>query len=309
MSETPSKPFFDLTEAYSRDQLVQLYLKKPTSRFAAERFAQTPTRDSVFFYWDQAAKKMVNPFNLQADASTKPGTYSINAELLSFHPSSADSNGIWKDLSNNLQVTFNIQAAEPSGDLVQWLTMAGLQIASDFMSGQDSRLLSLTDNNQMTDFRPAEQVQIVNGQVDMMVSLAGQKKKSFWDDLLQIFKSVTDSPIFGLLPIPKLYSTAVSALNAFFNQVEQQQRLIKVLSGKKLKFRIYDGTSTNPFLLKPGYWVILDAQAAASHMDNMQNLDLVLDVPGQLYEVKDKDNRPVDITYCVAQILLPPVKS
>ena len=39
------------------------------------------------------------------------------------------------------------------------------------------------------------------------------------------------------------------------------ERLVQILNGKKLYSRIHDGGSTNPFVLRPGYWVVLDAQA------------------------------------------------
>jgi hypothetical protein len=305
------KRFFNLQQHYSKDELSALYLKKYPHRKLFSADAIEP-RTSVFFYWDPQENLLVNPFNLKADSSTKPGTYSINAEVYNFHPSSTDDNQVWSQLDTNVQMTFSLQAADANNDLFQWIVMAGLDFASQYLSGKDSKLLSLSDNNQLNGGVPAsQQIQITDGQVSMMVGLAGQKKKSWWDTFIQLFQSVTNSPLFGLLPLPKLAVSAVSAIDSLLNQVEQQEKLVQVLQGKKLPFRLYDGTSTNPFLLKPGTWVVLDALSASSHIDSASHniKDLVVDIPGQLFELKTKDGAAVDMTYSVLNILIPPVKT
>jgi hypothetical protein len=315
---SPGAPFFD-SKSYSEDELVWLYQKRhlhPGTKFyeaqlAAAAETAPSAADSVFFYWDDTAKLLVNPYSLKSDNTLKTGSYTINAEVLNFHPSSRVNQDVLSSLDTNLQLVFRTQAADSNGDLITSITMAGLQFAGDYLSGKDSKLLTLSANNQLTNFPPSEQISIVDGQVSLIVGLAGQKKKSFWDDLVQIFQSFTNSPVFGLLPIPKLYSTAAQTVVALLNQVEQQQRLIPLLSGKKLDFRLYDGASTNPFLLKPGFWVLMNAQEAASHIDKTSHNinDLVLDIPGQLYEMKDKNGNAVDMTYCVSRVLLPAVKA
>lgn len=309
-AQVPTDRFFDFQSTHSHDELYSLYLKKyPHSRVFSQPLA---ARTSVFFYWDPQANLLVNPFNLKDDGKTKPGTYSINAEVYNFHPSSSDDNQVWSKLDSNVQMTFSLQAADPNNDLFQWIVMAGLNFASQYLQGKDNKLLSVSDNNQLTSNIPAsQQIQISDGQVSMMVGLAGQKKKSWWDDFIQIFHAVANSPVLGLLPLPKLAVSAVSAVDNLLNQVEQQQRLVQVLQGKKLPFRLYDGTSTNPFLLKPGTWVVMDSQAAAGHIDNGDHNihDIVLDIPDQLYELKTKAGASVDMTYSVLNILLPSVKT
>lgn len=314
----PRRPFYDTTTKYSPDDLFRLYQKRSMygehSYLAAqEKAAATPlATDSVLFYWDPTTNLLTNPYNLKADTTfTSSKTYTINAEVLNFHPSSNVDQNVLASLDTNLQLVFQTQNVDSSGDLLTSITMAGLQFADNYLSGTDSKLLPLTSNNQLTSFPPAEQIDIVDGQISMKVSLAGQKRASFWDKLLQIFQSFTNSPVFGLLPIPKLYSTAAQTVTTLLNQVEQEQRLIPLLNGKILDFRLYDGGSTNPFVMKPGFWVVMNAEEAAPHIDSTSHniTDLQVDIPDQLYEMKDKSGNAVDITYCVSRILIPTVQS
>jgi len=304
---------FDALTHYTRDELLFLYKGKqlyPSKHFFfAQLSASLSTRESVLFYWDRTTNTLVNPYNLKDDGKFKSGSYTLNAEVLSFHPSSADDNNVWSKLDSNLQLTFLTKAADHNGDLVTSITMAALDVASQFLSGKDSKLLSPSSNNQLTNFPPSEQIVIANGQVSLMIGLAGQKKRSFWDGLLSVFTAASNSPILGLLPIPKLYGTAAQTITSLLNQVAQQEKLVQVLNGKLLQFRLSDSGSSAPFLLKEGYWVIMDANAAAPHIDrSTHNIsDLILDVPGQLYELQDKDGNAVDMTYCVCNILLPAV--
>jgi hypothetical protein len=303
--------FFDFQSTHTRDELYALYLKKyPHSKILSQPLA---ARTSVFFYWDPQAKVLVNPFNLKDDGKMKPGTYSVNAEVYNFHPSTSDDDQIWSQLDSNVQMTFSLQAADSNNDLFQWIVLAGLNFADQYLQGKDNKLLSISDNNQLTNKIPtSQQVQISDGQVSMKIGLAGQKKKSWWDDFIQIFSAVANSPMLGLLPLPKLALSTADAVGSLLNQVEHQQKLVPVLQGKKLPFRLYDGTSTNPFLLKAGTWVVMDSQAALSHIsgDDHNINDIVLDIPDQLYELKMKQGgAPVDMTYSVLNILLPPVKA
>lgn len=310
--------YFDVNAAYTDEELAWLYLGKrlhPKSQlFDAQIAAAAATRDSLLFYWDDAKKKLTNPYNVSpASSIAKDKQYTINADVLNFHPSSADVDSIWSKLDTNLQLTFRTYAVDTQGDLLTSITMAGLEFAQDYLSGKDGKLLTVPSDqgkNNLTSFPPAEQVAITNGEVNLMVGLAGQKKKSFWDSLVAIFGQITNSPVFGKLPIPKLYQTAATTVSTLLTQIEKSERLVQILNGKKLYFRIYDGGSTNPFVLRPGYWVVLDAHAASSHIDPATHdiKDWVLDIPGELYEVKNQNGDAVDITYSVANIQLPEVK-
>jgi len=310
--------YLDVNAFYTDEELAWLYRANrlhPKSRLFDGQLARAAaTRDSVLFYWDDSKQKLTNPYNLIPDSSiASDKQYTINADVLNFHPSSADVDSIWSKLDTNLQLTFRTYAIDSQGDLLTSITMAGLDFAQDYLSGKDGKLLTVPSDggkNSLTNFSPSEQITITNGEVNLMIGLAGQKKKSFWDTLVSIFGQVTNSPVFGMLPIPKLYQTAATTISTLLSQIEQSQRLVQVLNGKKLYFRIHNGGSTNPFVLRPGYWVVLDAQAVGSHIDPTTHdiNDWILDIPGQLYEVKDHNGDAVDITYSVANIQLPEAK-
>jgi hypothetical protein len=310
--------YFDVNAAYTDEELAFLYLGKrlhPHSHlYDAQIASEGATRDSVIFYWDDAKKKLTSPYNVTpATGIATDKQYTINADVLNFHPSSADVDSVWSKLDTNLQLTFRTYAVDTHGDLLTSITMAGLDFAQDYLSGKDGKLLTVPSDqgkNNLTNFPPAEQIVITNGEVNLMVGLAGQKKKSFWDNLVSIFGQITNSPVFGKLPIPKLYQTAATTVSTLLAQIEKSERLVQILNGKKLYFRIYDGGSTNPFVLRPGYWVVLDAQAASSHIDQSTHdiKDWVLDLPDQLYELKNQNGDAVDITYSVANIQLPEAK-
>jgi hypothetical protein len=312
--------YFDFNAAYSTEELAWLYQRKhlKSGKFFENKIAPPTVRDGVLFFCDTTANKLINPANVTPDPLISASKqYTINAEVLNFHPSSDQVSAVWSKLDTNLQLTLRTHAVDSDDNLVTSISMAGINVASQFMGGSDGKLVSLqsgSGENQLTSFPPAEQVAITNGQIEIMVGLAGQKKASFWDHLLTIVKEITNSPIFGLLPIPKLYQTASQTVETLLSQVEQSNRLVQVLNGKKLFFRICNGSAIDPlhvFVLRSGYWIVLDAQSAGPKIDpTTHNIDdWSLDVEGEQYELKDKDNHPVDITYSVASILLPEAKS
>jgi hypothetical protein len=184
--------------------------------------------------------------------------------------------------------------------------MIGINIAESVFSNKDKQLVPLTQNNTPTDdLRPSEKVTFKNGFCSLQMQVSAQKKKSFWDTLLQIIKPVVNSSVFGILPIPKLYIDTAKTITAAFDQFESQSRLVRVLGGKSYEFRIYDGKPDADLKFRPGHWVILDSEFAGQHMDANSNLSGVyLDIPGLLYQLKDSSNRPIDTTYTVAQVRL-----
>jgi hypothetical protein len=54
----------------------------------------------------------------------------------------------------------------------------------------------------------------------------------------------------------------------------------------------------------------MDAHAAGEKINPTTHDidDWVLDIDDELYELKDKNNKPVDITYSVASVVLPEIK-
>jgi hypothetical protein len=300
-----------LDRSYSREQLVSLYWKgdQPSRGLVASPKA------SMLYFWDSSAKQLVNPLNVKVDSSIKPATYSLEVEVFNFHTSSTDLGTIWKGATNNAQLTFNVKTPGEDDD-ISWIVSMGLQFASNFLGGADKKSFGLTDNNTPTkEFRKSERVIITDGGGEIQTFVAAQKKKSIWDNLLQIVKAFAESPVLGILPIPKLLPEAVKTLSGTFDYIQSKEQLIPVLGGLKQRFRLYDGAPAasvpdGVLVLRPGFWVVLDADFAQQHWDANRNLpDLVLDLYGQLYELRDKSEKPVDTTYCVSTLSFPTVKT
>ncbi len=316
--------FFDFRSHYGYAELKNIYHPLTPVATAAAALPAPPPREmaapagSVLYYWDAQANRLTNPFNLKPDAGFKAGTsYMLKSSVYNFHSSKADMDSVWADESNNVQLTFQAMALDPFDQELTWIVMAGLNMASANLKGADNKSLSVTNNNQLTGSgSPSDSIIITDGQVSLTLGVAGQKKKSFWDTLVSLLGTITDSPVFGLLPLPRLASSTLTAVSGLLSQIEKANKLVRVLSGKQVDFRLYDatGSDSNPFVLKPGFWVVLNADQAKSYIDLSDgqnfNKNIVLDIPSQQYALVDtsKNNMPIDVTYAVARIQLPQYK-
>jgi hypothetical protein len=107
-----------------------------------------------------------------------------------------------------------------------------------------------------------------------------------------------------MLPIPKLYQTAIQSVTASLSQLQTQSNLIKILGGNSYGYKLYKGANSDADLtFRPGHWVLLNSEFAAAHMDSKSNLSgIYLDIPGLLYQLKDSNNQVVDTTYAVVNL-------
>ena len=264
------------------------------------------TRIGLPFWWDKQAKSLVNPTNLKFDSSIKPADYQFSASVLNFRASQRELGDVWNRLTNNAQLNINPGSVSSEGDPLQWIVMTGINVAQTIF-GKDGQLASLTQNNKPTDsLRPAEIVTFKKGICTLGITLNAQKKQSIWDKLLGAVKAFTGSTVFGMLPIPKLYQSAIQSVTASLNQLQSQSNLVTILGGNSYPYKLYDGANSNADLIfRPGHWVVLDSDFAAAHMDAKGNLSSVyLDIPGLLYQLKDSNNQIVDTTYTVADLQL-----
>jgi hypothetical protein len=306
-ANTESESQAPLTElsfgnTYSRDETRHL-LSQGT------RGLNVPARVGLPFWWDKQAKMLINPTNVTFDPSVKAGDYQLQASILNFRASQKELGDVWNKLTNNAQLNINPGSVSTEGDPLQWIVMTGINVAQDLFSNKDNQLAPLTQNNKPTDsLRPAETVTFKKGLCTIGITLCAQKKKSVWDKLLSAVKAFTGSSVFGMLPIPKLYQTAIQSVTASLNQLQSQSSLITVLGGKSYGYKLYDGSNSDADLtFRSGHWVVLDSEFAASHMDSKSNLSGVyLDIPGLLYQLKGSNNQVVDTTYTVAELSLSP---
>ena len=297
---------FAFGKTYNSAETKQLLLPSQPTR---KPNLAAPT--GIPFWWDSSANKLVNATKVQFDTQLKPADYQLAATLLSFRASQKDLGDVWGHLSNNAQLNLNPASVSSEGDILQWIVMTGINLTQAVFNQKDSQSATLAQNqnNKPTDsLRPAEAVVFKKGICQLQITLSAQKKNTIWDKLLAAVKSFTGSSIFGMLPIPKLYETAIQSVTASLNQLQTQSHLTKVLDGLSYNYKLYEGQNSNADLtFRSGKWVILDAGFAAEHMGSDHNLkDLYLDVPGLLYQLKDANNQVVDTTYVVADFELSP---
>lgn len=307
--------FFNFQSKYEYSELMHLYGKQGNSPYAGSSAAPGTIPSTVFFYWDDQAKQLINPYNLKPDSKISAGNYELKANVYNFHPSSGDITKFWKDDTNNVQLTFTAQANDQFDEEFQWIVLSGMSMLGNDLKGKDKQSLSLPSNNALTSFPSSEKIIITNSEVSLTLGLAAQKKQSILNHFIAAFKTIVGSPMFGLIPMPKLASDTVTAISTLLSQISKDNSLTPVIKGKQVDFRLYDGSSTNPFVLKPGYWVIMDAVQARPLIDNKDSENIkkgiLLDLPNQQYELVDSSSnqQSVDITYAVIRILIPPVKT
>lgn len=261
------------------------------------------------FWWDPQAKLLVNPTNNSFDPNIGPADYQLSAAILNFKASERELGAdVWKKLSNNAQVNINPASVSAEGDLLNWVLMTGIETAQNIFGGKDGQLASLNQNNKPTEtLQKSEAVVFRKGQCSLAITINAQKKQSIWDKLLSALYAFTGSSVFGILPIPKLYQTAVKSVTAALKQLQDQSKVIRVLAGNSYDYKLYEGANPGSDLVfRPGHWVVLDSEFAAAHMDRDRNnlSKIYLDVPGLLYELKDSNDQPVDTTYTVVDLRL-----
>jgi hypothetical protein len=267
---------------------------------------------SAVFFWDTNKNQLINPINLIPDQNIKSANYLLQADLYSFHSSKSDMQTHFGGNSNNVQIDFRAKATQ-SGEDYLWIVTAGLNIADQFLGGKDQQSISLSNSaNQLTNFSSQDQIVIADGEVSLWIGLNVHKKDGWWDTFLKAIHMITNSPLFALVPMAKLASEAVDAVTQMTQQIEKQNHLTTILQGNRLDFRLYDGTSQNPFCLKPGFWVIMNYDQAKKYIDytDKENIKkgVILDIGSQQYDVIDTtaNNDPIDVTYAVARFKLPP---
>jgi hypothetical protein len=264
-------------------------------------------RVGVPFWWDKGAKMLVNPTNNKFDSSIKPGDYRLETTVLNFRASRRELGDVWERMENNCQLNINPKSVSSEGDKLEWILMTGINIAQDIFSTKDTQLAALTQNNKPTEvLQKSEAVLFKKGNCTLGITINAQKKKSVWDSLLGVVKKFTGSAVFGVLPIPKLYQTAIQSVTAALGQLMTQSRVIEVLGGMSYEYQLYGGANARADLVfRPGRWVVLDSEFAQAHMDRNHNLaGVYLDIPGLLYQLKDANNQSVDTTYTVLDLNL-----
>lgn len=292
---------FPFGKAYGSEEALRLL--RPPKQLDARK----PARVGLPFWWDKQAKVLVNPTNNKFDSSIKPGDYRLETAILNFKASKEELGDVWEGLSNNCQLNINPKSVSSEGDNLEWILMTGISIAQSIFSAKDGQLAALSQNNKPTEaLQKSEAVVFKKGNCTLGITINAQKKKSVWDTLLGVVKAFAGSTVFGILPIPKLYQTAITSVTAALDQLRAQSKVIEVLGGRSYEYKLYAGANAGADLVfRPGHWVVIDSEFAHAHMDDSGNLSHVyLDIPGLLYQLKDANNRAVDSTYTVVDLNL-----
>jgi hypothetical protein len=265
------------------------------------------------FWWDPTEKKLVNGTNVQFDQQITAADYKLATTLLSFRASQKDLGDVWNKLANNAQLNINPASVSSDGDPLNWILMTGIKLAQSLLNKNDSQSVSLSQastssnsgNKPTASLASSEAVVFKKGICQLAVTLEAQQKQSAWDRLLGLLK--TASSVIGLLPIPKLYQTALTSVTSSLSQLEAQSaktKLITILGGMQYNYKLYSGANSGADLtLRSGKWVFIDSGFAQENFDPQNNLkNVYLFVGGELYQVTDQNNKPIDTTYVVVDL-------
>jgi hypothetical protein len=299
---------FNFGKVYSSAETKQLL--RPSQGAKGTTFT-APT--GIPFWWDADEKKLINGTNVKFDQTMTAADYKLAATLLSFRASEKDLGDVWNHLTNNAQLNINPASVSTEGDPLNWILMTGIKLAQTLLNKNDSHSVSLSQsstssnnaNKPTAKLASSEAVVFKKGICQLAVTLEAQKKQSVWDRIMGLLKSA--STITGLLPIPKLYETALNSVLSSLDQLQAQtanSRLITILGGLSYNYKLYDGANKSADLtLRPGKWVFIDSGFAQDHFDSQNNLkDAYLFVGGELYQVTDPNNKPIDTTYVVVDL-------
>ncbi len=182
----------------------------------------------------------MNATNVVFDPQLTPADYKLAATLLSFRASQSDLGDVWSRLTNNAQLNINPASVSSEGDPLNWILMTGIKLAQNLLNTNDRQSVSLSQkstasnsgNKPTATLAAPEAVVFKKGVCQLAVTLEAQKKQSVWDRLLGLLN--TSSSVIGLLPIPKLYQSALTSITSSLSQLEGNSanaRLITVLGG------------------------------------------------------------------------------
>jgi hypothetical protein len=266
---------------------------------------------SAIYFWDPSTSLLTSATNVTVDPNISSSEkYILQADVYAFHSSAADMKNLFNNNANNLQILFQAQTQQ-SGELFTWIVQAGISLASAFLGGSDNQSVAVGgSSSQLTNFPSSQdQITIETGNVTVAFGLAAQKTGGWWDNFLKAIGSVANSPLFAVVPMAKLATQTVSAVQQMTSQVESQEKITSILQGNKLDCRISGGDSSVPFVLRSGFWIIAnyaEIKPLVNFADGTENLEsqYILDLASEQYALVDKSKgyAPVDITYAVMKI-------
>jgi hypothetical protein len=306
---TTSGRHFNFAKPYTPTEAREIFARSQAQRrvknYVAMLGAPSFANPAMPYWWDPDKKFLIHPANLSYDNAIKAADYQLTASVLNFRASEIElGQDVFGKLTDNAQLQLSAGSSDKNNELVNWVMMTGVDIVSSLFSKKDGQLVPLTQNNSPTSaLRPSEAVVVKNGICNLAMNVVAQKKKSLWDRLLAAVHAIMGSPVFGILPIPKLYLDAANSIASALQELTKVSNLITVLNSQPYPFKLYEGAAGFADMkFRPGHWVVVNGDFAASSWDADRNLPGVkLDIRG-FYRLINPSGQPIDTTYTVAEI-------
>ena len=299
--------FYRLLDTHTKPEVLEIYKEHPDIPLGIGGEART----QLIFYYDRTKKQFVNPINVLPDSSVKSGKRKLEIEILNMHVSGEMSNEITAKSKGDLQLQLGVTVPVNEQENYTWILLNGIDVFyGGTKEGRDDRLRHFVENNKPTDKLSSDaSIEIGSGRGKLQIQALYQKKTSAWRSFLTAITGTMKSPVFGVLPIPRLVSEGLTFVSAALDYIQSKDALVQVWSSARLDFKIVDGYSEIPFTLCPGLWLTMDRVVAKKMMDRNSNIvDLEIDEGGQFYEVVTKNGEAVDANYSVLKLELPEVK-
>ena len=305
--EEATGDFYRLLDTHTKPEVLEIYKEHPDNPLGIGGEART----QLLFYYDQTKKQFINPINVLPDPTVKSGKRKLDIEILNMHVSGEMNEEITTKSKGDLQLQLGVTVPANEQENYTWILLNGIDVFyGGTKEGRDERLRHFVDNNKPTDKLSSETaIEIGSGRGKLQIQAMYQRRKSAWRSFLTAITGTMKSPVFGILPIPRLVSEGLTFVSAALGYIQSKDALVPVWSSARLDFKIIDGYSEIPFTLRPGLWLTMDRSVAKKMMDDKRNIgDLAIDVGGQFYEVVTKKEEPVDANYSVLRFDFPEIK-
>jgi hypothetical protein len=289
-----------LTKVNDPDAVTELY------QTGARGLGPAPS-PYVYAFYDEVANRFISP--LAADRkgvkpSLNKGSYTMAPTLQSFNIRQANQEQ-FKNLKNQIQLSFNATAPFGRSDQLSWIFMNAVDIflAKDDRGRQDQLTKFTNSNNQTgTALNSNPKIRVERGTITLQVTAFGQKQDSFWTQLFSIMSKVGKSPIVSAVSrgfgIPGLVAEAATFVDGALEAVAQQHKLVNLWQTGGLEFAVTKDASAR-FNMKPGLWATIDSNYA--QQSNFLEGHAV-DLQYQSFRITDKNAKPVDANYLVMDI-------
>lgn len=289
-----------LTKVNDPDAVTELY------QSGARGLGPAPS-PYVYAFYDEAANRFLSPLATDQKGvkpSLNKGGYTMAPTLQAFNIRQA-SQEQFKNLKNQIQLSFNATAPFGRSDQLSWIFMNAVDIflAKDNKGRQDQLTRFTNSNNQAgTALNSNPKIRVDKGTITLQVTAFGQKQDSFWTQLFGVMSKVGKSPIVSAASrgfgIPGLATEAMSFVDGVLEAVSQQHKLVSLWQTGGLEFAVTKDASAR-FNMKPGLWATIDSSYA--QQSNFLEGHAV-DLQYQSFRITDKQARPVDANYLVMDI-------